>query len=133
MYTISISYDASTRLLSDDLKAEQRFIATKGDNDVVKLQFTINDPEHELDGFDRRVDFDIKAKEGDDTEYKPFLMLDENDCATLPNDILTYARKFKMPIQLVFEDPKTHERLCSFNTLTYLVSCAVKGKRITNG
>ena len=128
MYTISIAYDVPTRTMSDGLTAKQRAIGTKGDSDVLRLHFDINDPNNELDGLMGRVDLDVPVRNDDGTTYRPYVMLDENNDAILPDMVMTVAKKFKLPVQMVHENEDQSIRLCSFNRLTYAVTTAVRGR-----
>ena len=127
MYEIDVNFNTATRMLSDDLRARQRIIDTRGDNDVTMFRFNIiGSIPNEFEG---RVEFDILVK--DDTPgiaYKPYIPLENNE-AVLPNRILKWADRKSLPIQLVFENPTTKERFCSFNMLTYTIKNAVMAKR----
>lgn len=126
VYTIPITYHIDKRILSDGTDTYNLVIDTRGDNNIVTLKFTIDGTVPE--GYEGRVEFDIPVKPDGTTGVakKPYIDLDENDEATIPNSILKWALRRSLPIQLVYENKDTKQRFCSFNMLTYTVTDAIR-------
>lgn len=125
MFTVNISFDASTRTLSDASGSDDYTIATMGDNESTRLVFNITDDGNLLDGMAGRVEFDVWIHSTDNTVYKPYILLDDQNSVTIPNYILREVKRSTMAIQLAFGDDQGNE-LYSFNKLTYNIANAVQ-------
>lgn len=124
MFTVNVSFDASTRTLSDDRTVQDYCIGTRGDNNSTKLIFHITDPDHLLDGMVGRVEFDVWIEGSKGEVFKPFIQLDAENSVVLPAEILQGVRRGVLPVQLAFGND-TGEDLYSLNTLMYRIAPAV--------
>ena len=125
MFTVNISFDASTRTLSDASGSDDYTIGTMGDNESTRFVFDIADEGNLLDGMAGRVEFDVWIHSTDNTVYKPYILLDDQNSVTIPNYILREVKRSTMAIQLAFGDDQGNE-LYSFNKLTYNIANAVQ-------
>lgn len=126
MFTVNISFDASTRLLSDDRSCPKYYIGTIGDNDTTRLVFDVAHSELIPQGSVGRVEFDVWVKdESGKAVYKPYLLLDEHNSVLIPGYILQAVKKYELAIQLAYSDDQG-TTLYSFNKLVYNIANAVQ-------
>lgn len=106
MLTVNITYHAETRLMeitSVSTGNVKEAVATTGDDMATRLQFTFDDPNHTLDEYGARVEFGVNLTNTEDSHaYHPFIELDEENGATIPNSILSNVKCSVLPIQLAF-------------------------------
>lgn len=126
MFTVNISFDASTRLLSDDRSCPKYYIGTIGDNDTTRLVFDVAHSELIPQGSVGRVEFDVWVKdESGKAVYKPYLLLDEHNSVLIPGYILQAVKKYELAIQLAYSD-ELGTTMYSFNKLVYNIANAVQ-------
>lgn len=126
MFTVNISFDASTRLLSDDRSCPKYYIGTIGDNDTTRLVFNVAHSELIPQGSVGRVEFDVWVKdESGKAVYKPYLLLDEHNSVLIPGYILQAVKKYELAIQLAYSD-ELGTTMYSFNKLVYNIANAVQ-------
>ena len=123
MLTVDITYHAETRLMevtSVSTGMMGKAIATTGDDMMTRLQFTFDDPDDTLEGYDMRVDFRVNVVDDDGHAYNPYLPLDENGYVVLPSSILSNVKCSELPIQLAFTKVISEDEKLEFHSLNVL-------------
>ena len=134
--TVNITYHADTRLMeitSVSTGIRGKAVATTGDDLSTRLQFTFDDEEETLDGYNIRTEFGVNILETESpTTYLPYIPLDENNGVVLPYYILSNVKCSELPVQLAFTKIENNEKteFYSLNILDLAINKALDATSI---